>query len=211
MIDATDIRAGRKRDGEQAQDREDRVEEILSEKERVGFGTEKPLLEREYEAYPDRDELFRPSNNDVKVLAQHDYVNNAEDIAKELNVSEETVEKVANIHGVDLPDEDSSDIEVTRLEKLVGNDLPSEMVSHENPVCLTVLYLGYGLSIDEIVTIFNEEDNRNVTAKAVRQSLVDCHVIKGKTTQELERKRRETRGEVNRATHGGISIDASDF
>ncbi|QCS43013.1 hypothetical protein [Natrinema versiforme] len=212
MIEAKDIIEGRKRDGKAKEGRSDDVEEILSDREIVGFQTELPLLERGYSDYPDEGELLRPSNNDIEKLANHGSIHDKEEIAAELNVDVGVVDKAAELHGIDLPTGGSFDVSVSRLDQLLGDELPEDMIDPQNPLFLSILYLEHGLSISEMADILAENfSTANIRSSEVRQTLVDTRVLKGKTSAEQEERHKQNRGEVNRTTNGGINISTSQF
>jgi len=188
MFDGDALREARKRDGSAAQDRPAEVDEVLAPRERVGYKDELPLLDREYSAYPEGDELLRPSQGDtLRTLATHDMVGSVGDMAKELNTTEKRVRKAVDLHGIN-PDGKDFDVEVStsRLEALVG-DIPEGIVTSSNPITVAILYVDKGLSTDEIAEIMGE----GVREAVVRQTLVDARVLPGETTEEAERRRKQ--------------------
>lgn len=209
MFDGSDLQQARARGGNAAQDRPDEVDEILSPKEKVGWKEELPLLNCNYSDYPDTDELLRPAEGStLESLVEHDKVRSADDIASELNEDIETVEKAAQLHGVDLPNEEPHE-EESRLSELLGSDIPGAMVSPNNPIVVSILYVTYGLSTEEIADLFTENGSNSILERTIRQTLIDAAVIRGETTDDREKRRRRQRGEVTRPSSSGINFDTT--
>lgn len=210
------IAEARERDGSAADGRADEVNEIMAPREKPGYGTELPLLGVDYDEYPDDSDLLRPSEGDtLRTLVDHDKVHSVAHIADELDTTEDQVRQAAELHGVSLP-EGNFNIEVatTRLDRLVG-DIPDGMVSPENQILTAYLFVEKGLSTKEIADVLGEEVSSNVREEQIRQTLIDCHVLDGETTEEREQRWKQNRGEINRPQYDsgerGITIDASDL
>jgi hypothetical protein len=210
-MNAEDLQAARERDGAAAEDRPARVDEILEPKERIGYKNELPLLDREYSAYPEGDDILRPEAGDaLETLADHPLVSGVEDMSDELNTPVGKVEKATDLHAVELP-EDGFDVEVdtSRLDTLIG-DIPEDMVSSENPILTAILYVEKGLGTGEIADVLGEVTDSNVREADVRQALTDARVLEGETTAEAEYRRKQARGEVG-GYDNGVTIDTTDL
>jgi len=136
-------------------------------------------------------------------------VRSAEDMAAELNTTEEQVRKAADLHGLALPNGEEFDItvETTRLHALVG-DIPEDMVSSENPLLSAILYVNKGLSIEEIADVLAEETGNTVNEADVRQALIDVGLLDGLTSEEREYQAKQNRGEINRPRYeNGLTVD----
>jgi hypothetical protein len=85
------------------------------------------------------------------------------------------------------------------------------MVSAENPLLSTILYVEKGLSTGEIADVLAEGTDSNTVSEAdVRQTLIDIGVLDGLTTEEREYRRKQNRGEINKPQYeGGITVDAT--
>lgn len=217
-FDAESIKEARERNGAAADDRPDDVDDVLAPRETVGFREELHLLERPYDEYVRHQGLLRPVAGDVlRELADHPLVSTPDDVANELGSDVETVEKAADLHGVDLPDEEEPiAIDISRLDSLVGGGFPEDMADPTNPILIGTLYVSKGLSVTEVAQILSEatDDYGTVDPSEVRQTLVDAHLINGETSAEGERRRENNKMEINRPHHGdggGININTRDF
>lgn len=208
MFEGETIREAIRRDGKAREDRDTEVDDVLAEKERLGWENELPLLNRDYSEYSSGDELFRPSEGEtLEALANHELVRSAEDMADELNCDVETIEDAAELHGVDIPEQDTFDVEVTEVDRLTAllGDVPEEAVDPSNPLVVFALYAECGLSLAETTDVLDEatEGENTVQEEVVRQTAVDAKVIDGMTTVEQEHRRKQSRFEVNRPRHEG--------
>jgi len=214
MLDVHVLNKARERDGDARGDRPVEVDEILEPQECVGYENELPLLDCEYDDYPEGNQLFRPTEGGtLRTLVNHDVVQSVKDMADELNTKEKQIEKAAKLHGIELPDGSSFDVEVStdRLHALVG-DIPEDMISSENPLLIATLYVEKGLSTEEVASVLSEGTDSNVRQQEVRQTLIDVGILEGLTSEDLEYQRRQNRGEINKPRYeNGITIDATEL
>lgn len=207
MFDPESLHAARERDGAAADDRPEDVDDVMSPREVVGYGTEASLLDCGYDEYPDGEDLYRPSMGDtLRSLVEHDMVESAEDIADELNTDVKTVRRAADRHGIDLPDGSDFDVEVdtARLYGLLGAEWPDELIAPDNPVTVATLYVEYGLSTEEVSAVLEEvTDYPSVPERVVRQTLVDTGVLDGTTTDEQQARMDRTHGR-------GLTVSVED-
>jgi hypothetical protein len=198
MFDGDALHAARKRDGAAAEDRPAEVDDVMSPCEKVGFKNELPLLQRDYDNYPTEGELYRPVEGDtLRTLVEHEKVQSVEDVAAELNVEKEAIEKAAELHdiGLTLGSDFDIDVDTPRLHALLGDDYPEELVDPDNPITVTTLYVGKGLGTNEIAEVFAEVTDRgSLPDEHIRQTLVDAGVIEGMGSEEQEHRMRQNRG-----------------
>ncbi|OYR82986.1 hypothetical protein DJ84_09065, partial [Halorubrum ezzemoulense] len=87
-----DVQNARERDGDRAEDRSDRVDELLNA-DRLGYGEGDPLAADSYDDYPDDPaQLSAPKWRDwVEALLSHPAVNSYSDAVAEATPSEDQV------------------------------------------------------------------------------------------------------------------------
>ena len=212
MFDGDALRRAWSRNGAAADDRSAEVEEILSPQESVGFEEGLPLLDCDYDEYLSHGDLLRPAaRQPLATLADHELVTSLEDMARELAARSETVEKALRLHDIEEPSGFDVDVDTSRLDALMGQ-IPDRMKNPDNPLLVGTLYVAKGLSIEEICQVMNEatEDRVTVTESDIRQVLVDAKLIEGVTSAEAQRRRKQSRHEVNRPDSSGLSISPQD-
>lgn len=211
-LDGNALRQAYSRDGNAADNRPDSVDDVMSERETVGFEEEEPLLDKEYQNYHKNDSLLLPrAGEDLVTLASHELISDVNDMASELGSREDKVETALSVHGIDPPDgRDVRDTE--RLHALVA-DVPERFITTESPVLVAHLYVSLGLSVEEIAEVLSKtmDDHKTVAQNTVTQCLVDAQVLPGETSTSAKKRRKNARGEINRASNGGISISAEDW
>ena len=122
-----DVADARERLPEGSEDRPEDVEDALEPREVVGRNREKPLA-GDYDRYPeDPEDVLTPEYGDVLAdVADHPQVETPEDVATELGVSADLVEKAASLHGIPLPHSDAPRRRVERTNRPnTGVSLPS--------------------------------------------------------------------------------------
>lgn len=212
MFDGKDLRKAWARQGD-AGDRSEEVEEVMSAQEEIGYEEGLPLADCEYEDYPSGDELLRPGAKEViSALVDHELIASTEDLSRELDAREEHVTKALGLFGLEEPSGFEVEVDSSRLDALMGN-IPDRLVAPDNALVVATLYVEKGLSVSEVRDVLDEatNDNTAVTEKTVKQTLVDARVIDGLTSEQREQRWKESRGEVNRASDGGMTINTEDY
>lgn len=211
MIDSNALRRAWSRDGAAADDRPEEVDEIMADRETVGYEEGLPLLSCKYDDYMTGDSLLRPAARDaLETLAEHDLVADVEDMAHELHSPTETVKKALELHGIEEPSGFDVSLDTDRLHALV--DCPDRMKNPDNPLVVATLYVEKGLSVSEVRDVLDEgaDDNTAVTERAVKQTLVDARVIDGQTSEQRERQWKQSRGDVTQGSRGR-TINSEDY
>jgi hypothetical protein len=210
-MNAENLQEARERKGAAAEDRPAEVDEILEPKERIGYKNELPLLDREYSAYPEGDDILRPeAGKALETLADHPLVSSAEDMSDELGTTTGKVEQAAELHGVAIPDGFDVEVSTSRLDTLVGG-IPEGMVSPENPILTAILYVEKGLGTGEVADILEGATDKHTVREAdVTQTLIDAGVLEGETTAEAQYRRKQNRGEVS-GYNNGVTIDTTNL
>ncbi|ELY80200.1 hypothetical protein [Natrinema pallidum] len=187
-----DIENARRRDGDAAEDRSDRVDEILS-RPRLGYEESDPLPEsfEDYDEYPEQpDDLTTPEARQfVTELFASDLVNSIDDAIAETTPAtgdsqivrewREAFLKAVELFGGESPeggDERNENDADSRLAELTG-DYPDDMVTPSNPLVVGRLYAGLGLSTDEIADVFSDESDRRVKPDQIRATLRNTGLI----------------------------------
>lgn len=203
-MNAEALQEARDRNGAKDPSRDDEIDEILAPKEKVGFQVEEPLLNCSYSSYPRHDELLRPDAHDaLQALAEHDLVTDVEDISSELGTDEDTVEKALNLHSIEAPEGFEIEVNQDRLTAILG-DIPDDMRSANNPIVVSALYLK-GLSLSEIADVLQEStDARTVRERDTRQVLIDCGILDGESSSEMEKRLKQGRGR-------GLTVSTESF
>lgn len=208
-----DIESARQRDGDAAEDRSDRIDEILN-RPRLGHGESDPLVGDDYSQYPETpDDLTTVEARQFVVgLFEHDKVNSVRDAVEETTPAtgdSQIVQKwrdaferatelfeVETPDGDDAPDENDAD---SRLAELAG-DYPEDMREPSNELVVSALYGGFGLSTEEIAEVFSDDSDTRVKASQIRRVLRSAGLITA------------TEGEDSEPSHrlGGTSFQLSD-
>lgn len=201
-ISATALLEARERDGEGADDRPEYVEEALTPDKRVGYRDGLPLVEPPegletndtrlgddvgplYEHYRRGDDLLLPeAGGFLRRLFKSEHVESIADVAEELNTERETVEKAANLHGIDVPTEGDADDGTETVEELElpsGERVPLALLSdptHRDKLVLAQL-LSVGMSVEEIARYLSKELDDRVTPAEVREAAQDASLLSG--------------------------------
>lgn len=209
-----DIQNARQRDGDAAENRSDRIDEILS-RPRLGYDESVPLPEsfEDYDEYPEQpDDLTTPEARQfVNELFASPLVSSIDDaIAETTPANDDSMiardwrdafEEAIQLFGGDRHDsgEDYNEPDAeSRLAELTG-DYPDDMVTPSNPLVVSNLYAGCGLSIEEIAEVYSD-DGQNVNVEQIRATLRSARLII------------ETEGEDSEPSHrlGGTSMSFRD-
>lgn len=210
-LDGNAFRRAYARDGAAADERPEKVDNAMNPRQMVGFEQEEPLLDKDYDDYYRNDSLLFPrASDDLAALAEHELIADVEDMASELGSRDDKVEKALEIHDIEEPNgRDVTDTD--RLHELVP-DVPERLVTTQSPILVMHLYV-MGLSVGEISDVLSETmpDHKSISPSTVTQCLIDAHVLPGETSTSAKRRRKNARGEINRASNGGISIHPEDL
>jgi len=208
-----DIQNARQRDGAAAKNRSDRMDEILS-RPRLGYEESDPLVGSEYEEYPEQpDDLTTPEAREfVTELFASPLVSSIDDAIRETTPAandrhiarewRDAFEKAIQLFGGESPnggDDYDEDYAESRLMELTA-DYPDDMVTPTNPLVISNLYAGCGLSTDEIADVFSDNSDRQVKPDQIRRVLRNVGLIE------------TTENEDSEPSHklGGTSLDFSE-
>jgi len=189
----------RDRDGDKAEDR-DAVDGL--DRGQLGYNEGEPLVGNTYDEYPNRGELGDPSNKELlRKLAEHDLVGGTDDM-------------VAELTGISVPDMltkwisdleaalDLFEIQITPatepepvLESVLGYEPAGGVVTSHNPLITVELY-ERGLSVGEIVEVYNLDGLTSVDESQVTDSLINVGLLDGPTTAEQQKQWRNDKYEV---------------
>ncbi|ERJ07080.1 hypothetical protein HLRTI_000938 [Halorhabdus tiamatea SARL4B] len=180
-------------DGQVRDDRPDYVEELTLQR-KVGWQEGSPIvgdpvglgddLSQGYEHYRRRDELFQPdAGKFLSELFESDYITSLEDASEELNTEKSTLEKACDLHGIDLPESQSSDPQEPESDTFVfpnGESWPLELL--QEPVYADVRVLSQllatnGMSVEESARYISDRFESNVTASDVRQEAQRVNIL----------------------------------
>ncbi|REA01261.1 hypothetical protein DEQ92_18095 [Haloferax sp. Atlit-6N] len=193
-----DIQSARQRDGDAAEDRNDRVDEILN-RPRLGYGESDPLVGDDYDDYLEQpDDLTTPEANQfVTELFAHPLVSSIDDAIQETTPAtgdrlivanwREAFERATELFGVSIPeDSDEHDMQdsKSRLTELLG-DYPEDMRDPSNAITVSTLYAELGCSTNEIAEVFSDE-GRNVTPNQIRAILRNVGLIHSNESEDSE-------------------------
>ncbi|MDL0145305.1 hypothetical protein [Halobacterium salinarum] len=207
-----DIENARQRDGDAAEDRSDRVDEIIN-RPRLGYGESDPIVGDDYSQYPEQpDDLTTPDARQfVTELFSSPLVTSIDDAIEETTPVannriihrewREAFLKVVELFGDERPEDsgerDQNDDD-SRLTELT-DDYPDDMVTPSNALVVSNLYAEHGLSTEEIAEVFSD-DGRNVKPDEIRATLRNAGLIQANESGDAE------------SSHklGGTSISAHD-
>lgn len=196
-----DIENARQRDGDTAEDRSDRVDEILN-RPRLGYNESDPLPEsfEDYDKYPEQpDDLTTPEARPfVTELFDSSLVSSIDDAIVETTPAagesminrewRDAFEKAMQLFGVDVSEaddeRDESDAD-SRLAELTGN-YPDDMVTPSNPLVVSNLYAGLGLSTNEIADVFSDESDTRVNPNQIHATLRNAGLIETTEREDAE-------------------------
>jgi len=211
-----DIQNARQRDGESAENRPEHVDEILN-RPRLGFGESDPLVGDSYDEYPEQsDDLTTPEARQfVTELFASPLVSNVRDAVEETTPATgdsqivqrwcEAFERATELFDVETPEDtegdDDSDEHTadSRLAELAG-DYPEDMRNPSNPLVVSNLYAGRGLSVEEIVEVFSDDSDTRVKPERVRGVLRSTGLIRATESEDSDPSHRL----------GGASVELSD-
>jgi len=190
MYDETTVEAARDRDGDAADERPDKVDDILNWKQ-LGYEVGEPLAAESYERYPDSAEgLSAPKWSElVERLFRSPAVNGYDEAVEELTAAtgdriivrrwREALQDAADAADMDagsmFAEGDGSgcggpEAALTALT----DDLSRHIVAEDNPLCLAFLYAEKGLSVGEITEVFGTDDSN------VRRRLHDLGLVENR-------------------------------
>ncbi|PAU83524.1 hypothetical protein CK500_08380 [Halorubrum salipaludis] len=208
-----DIENARQRNGDAAEDRSDRIDEILN-RPRLGYKESDPLVGDNYDEYPEQpDDLTTPEAREfVTDLFGHDLVSSIDDAIAETTPAtgdrmivrewREAFEKSIQLFSGESPDNDDEREQRLTDERLteLTDDYPDDMVTPTNPLVVSNLYAGLGLSADEIADVFSDDSNQRVKPEQVRRVLRNVGLIEA------------TENDDNEPSHklGGASLNFSE-
>ncbi|SDQ43897.1 hypothetical protein [Halopelagius longus] len=199
------ITQARKRDGNPSENRPKEVEEAIPPIPELGYNQGLPLVGDDYDDYPQGDSLLQPTAGDkLRELADNELINTEEDLADEIGTNADRIGKAVKLHGIQLPDEGSFDIEVSRetISLPFEEDIPLENLREpvfEDARILHHLYVDCGMGTNEIADYLTKELKAtldgpkrvwNVKPAEVRQALIEVGFIDGErskgTTKTVE-------------------------
>ena len=211
------INDARQRDGGIDEGRDNDINELL-DTDQLGYGNSDPLAAPSYDDYPTLSDLTNPSQRGFLVdLLGNDNVNTIDDVVSELTAATggtlasdwrsaltEAID-VFNINADELLEQGSNeDNSVDKLTEIVGYDLAEELRDDGNPLLLSVLYVEYGLSTDEISELLDTDE------PTVRDKLTAVGLIGGKTRQQQRQAFEDNGGRLSHNdSDGGVTIDVS--
>lgn len=184
-----DVESARQRDGDAAEDRSERVDEILT-RPRLGHGESDPLVGDDYDEYPEQpDDLTTPEARPfVSELFASPLVSNLRDAVEETTPAtgdsqivqkwRDAFERATEVFGVETQgSDDERDERATddRLAELTP-DVPDDMVTPSNPLVVAHMYAD-GLSCDEIAEVFSDDSDTRVKASQIRRVLRSTGLI----------------------------------
>jgi len=204
----------RQRGGDKAEGR-DAVDGL--DRGQLGHNSGEPLVGDSYDDYPSRKDLGDPSNKELlRKLAEHDLVGGTDDMVSELT-------------GISVPDMltkwisdleaalDLFEIQITPatepepiLKSILGYEPAGGVVTSHNPLITVELY-EHGLSVSEIVEVYNLEGAKSVDKSQVRDSLKNVGLLDGPTTAKQQKQWRNDKYEVNRPRSGDNGTEAVDL
>jgi len=211
----------RQRGGDKAEDR-DAIDGL--DRGKLGHNSGEPLVGNTYDEYPNREDLGDPSNKEtLRELAEHDLVGGTDDMVSELtgiSVPDMLSKWIADLEAaLELfeiqitPSEDPEPI----FKSILGYEPAGGVVDSHNPLITVELY-ERGLSVSEIVEVYNLEGAKSVDESQVTDSLINVGLLDGPTQAEQQQQWRNDKYEVNRprsSDNGTESIDltvnANDF
>ena len=211
------INDARQRDGGIDEGRDEEITELL-DTDQLGYGNSDPLEADSYDEYPTLNDLSNPQQRPFLVdLLSNDNVNSIDDaineilgansgtIVREWRSAVEQAIDVFDINADDLLEQGSNeDNSVDKLTEIVGYDLAEELRDGGNPLLLSVLYVEYGLSTDEISELLDTDE------PTVRDKLTAVGLIGGKTRQQQRQAFEDNGGRLSHNdSDGGVTIDVS--
>ncbi|MDL0120382.1 hypothetical protein PNQ29_11695 [Halobacterium salinarum] len=196
-----DIQNARRRDGDAAEDRSERVDEILN-RPRLGYEEGDPLPEsfKDYGGYPEQpNDLTTPDARQFVtelfasplVTSIDDAIEETTPVANNRLIRREWREAFhravelfggESLDGDDERDENDAD---SRLAELTG-DYPDDMVTPSNPLVVSALYAGHGLSSEEITEVFSDDSDRQVESDEIRATLRNAGLITATESTDSE-------------------------
>jgi len=233
-FDHETVEEARDRGGEAADERPDRIEEAL-ETEKVGY-VEGEALVGDYQSYPSRESLTRPSKGDfIRELLSHPKVGSLDGAVSELTAVGDSamrgkwydaLESAAEAHSLDIDTLLEKGVEERgeekdRLGTLLGYEPHEAMVERDNPLLIAELY-ALGLSAAEVADVLEDSVDGDVREVSVRDTLKDMALLSGKTRTEQKEAFENNKGRLGGTTihnkdavdtgeSGGLTVNASDY
>ena len=211
------INDARRRDGGIDEGRDNDINELL-DTDQLGYGKGQPLEADSYDEYPTLNDLSNPQQRPFIVdLLSNDNVNTIDDVVNEIlgansgtivrewrSAVEQAID-VFDINADELLQQGSNeDNSVDKLTEIVGYDLAEELRDGGNPLLLSVLYVEYGLSTDEISELLDTDE------PTVRDKLTAVGLIGGKTRQQQRQAFEDNGGRLSHNdSSSGLTIDTS--
>lgn len=211
------VEACRERDGAAAEDRSERVADLL-DADRLGHGEGDPLAAARYKDYPDRPEDLSAVvwQDWVERLLSHPLVDGWDAAVREAtptandpavrNDWKEAFQNAATLAGLDTEDlfSDGAD-ETTDTDALAElmEAWPEDVLRAENPLVVATLYGGFGLSDEETARLLGCSEGH------VRTTLQRCGLLNG-TGANDGRDRGPQSVEAEDVRLGGVTMDMSD-
>jgi hypothetical protein len=225
-----DVQTARDRDGDPAEDRPDRVDELLNA-DQLGYGEGDPLAAHSYADYPDdATQLSAPKWRDwVESLLSHDRVNSYDDAVEEATPATDQITRRKWREGIqnaasaaqldvgelfDYGDDGEQDATEDALTALTES-WPDDAVRSDNPLVVAELYAKDGLSTAEIAGLFDCSEDH------VRGVLRQCGLLEATENGKVDPRREKdirlggtTVSQLDneeRSSSGGLVVSASDF
>lgn len=210
MIDVTkdDWQEARERDGDAKEELPQAVREAFEESEEVGLNRGLPLIGDSYDDYPTLDDVVLPeSRSFVESLISHEKVHSIEDAVQEVSggtsadrwrealqnaIDAFGIDTDGELGGFDVPEVDRTTEGIDGFTTTFPDDLPNP---ETHPLIVSHFYL-LGLSVSMISEHLQSETGASVVSERdVWQTLVDCGLVRGTTSET--RQRRESGITVN--------------
>ena len=216
-ISANAVENCRERNGSAADSRNETVDETL-DRDTLGRNNGEPLIGESYSDYPSRNELSNPAFEQfIRDLLEHSLVGGLGDAVSELcGASDErlladwlaSLESAAELHSINT-DEIEAAKQGPILETILGYSPPTDMVASDNPLLLAELYCSAGLSVAEICDVLESAGETPVNASNFETVLSEIGLLNGR--EEKTDSFVNTKGEINRPSSSGLTVNTSDF
>ena len=225
-----DVQTARDREGDPAEDRSERVDELLKA-DRLGYGEGDPLAADSYANYPDEPtQLSAPKWRDwVEALLSHPAVGSYSDAVQEATPSDDQVSvknwreaiqsaaKASQLDAGELFDlgDDGEQEPAEDPLAVLTEEWPDDAVRSDNPLVVANLYAGRGLSTAEVALLFDCSESH------VRGVLRQCGLLTEAENEQVDLKREKdirlggttvsNFDNEERTSSGGLNVDVSDF
>jgi len=225
-----DVATARDRDGDRAEDRSERVDELIRN-DRLGYGEGDALAADSYANYPtEPSQLSAPKwSSWTEALLSHDCVSSYSDAVAEATPAtdqvsakrwREAIQNAANAAQLDagelfdLTDDGKQNATEDALSALT-EQWPDDAVRADNPLVVANLYAGRGLSTAEVADLFDCSESH------VRGVLRDCGLLTEEDTEQVDPKQaKDIRlsgttvsqlDDAQRSNSGGLNVAVEDF